>query len=72
MIVILLYVGIFYGLSNIVDQFYFDPTEESQSNEEGLTNIDFQFDMDALISLNMPGYVNGSFTIEESKGFGTI
>ncbi|MGO1590231.1 MAG: anti sigma factor C-terminal domain-containing protein, partial [Alkalibacterium gilvum] len=71
LIVILLYVGIFYGLSNIVDQFYFDPTEESQSNEEGLTNIDFQFDMDALISLNMPGYVNGSFTIEESKGFGT-
>ncbi|GEK91656.1 anti sigma factor C-terminal domain-containing protein [Alkalibacterium kapii] len=68
--VILLYVGIFYGLSSIVDQFYFDPTEVTQSDEEDFTETDFNFDMDALISLNMPGYVNGSFTIEESKGFG--
>ncbi|MDN6293293.1 MAG: anti-sigma factor C-terminal domain-containing protein [Alkalibacterium sp.] len=70
LIVIILYVGIFYGLSNIVDQFYFDPTEVTQSDEENFTDTDFNFDMDALISLNMPGYVNGSSTIEESKGFG--
>lgn len=68
--VVLLYLGIFYGLSSIVDQFYFDPTKVTQSNEENLAGADFNFDMDALISLNMPGYVNSSFTIQESKGFG--
>lgn len=71
LIVILLYVGIFYGLSNIVDQFYFDPTEVTQSEEEDFYETDFSFDMDAYISLNMPGYVNSSFTFQESKGFGT-
>lgn len=66
----LLYFGIFYGLSSMVDQFYFDPTESSQSSEEDFARADFQFDMDALISLNMPGYVNSTFTIQESEGFG--
>ncbi|WP_368645092.1 anti sigma factor C-terminal domain-containing protein [Alkalibacterium putridalgicola] len=71
LIIIFLYVGIFYGLSNIVDQFYYDPTEVTQSDEEDFYQTDFSFDMDAYISLNMPGYVNSSFTIQESKGFGT-
>lgn len=68
--VVLLYLGIFYGLSTIVDQFYFDPTKVTQSEEKNFTAADFNFDMDALISLNMPGYVNSSFTIQESQGFG--
>ena len=68
--IILLYLGIFRGLSSVVDQFYFDPTEVSQSSEKDFPGPDFQFDMDALISLNMPGYVNSSFTIQESQGFG--
>lgn len=71
LIVILLYVGIFYGLSNIVDQFYYDPTEVTQSEEEGFSATDFSFDLDAYVSLNMPGYVNSSVTFQESKGFGT-
>ncbi len=66
----LLYLGIFHGLSAVVDQFYFDPTKVTQSDEKDFTEADFNFDMDALISLNMPGYVNSSFTIQESKGFG--
>jgi hypothetical protein len=70
LIVVLLYVGIFYGLSNIMDKMYYDPTLSTQSQEQEYQRPDFYYDMQTYISLNMPGKVIRSFTSEESKGFG--
>ncbi|TVP92081.1 anti sigma factor C-terminal domain-containing protein [Alkalibacterium sp.] len=70
LIVILLYVGIFYGLSNVVDSLYYDPTSVTTYEDQEHTVSDFSFDMKAYVSLNMPGYALSSFTTEESQGFG--
>lgn len=68
--VIVLYVGIFYGVSGIVDKIYYDPTAVTQSEEQQFQSPDFSYDMKAYISLNMPGHSIYSFTSQQPKGFG--
>lgn len=70
LIVILLYIVIFYGVSNIIDHFYYDPTIVSQQEDNDNPTTDFYFDMQAYTSLNMPGYSIASFTSQRSNGFG--
>ena len=69
--VIVLYISVFYILSNIVDNLYYNPKSTSESAVEDYVDSNFYNDMKAYISLNIPGYVVGSFTFEESKGFGS-
>lgn len=60
-------------VSNIVDRGYYDPTVTTQSDTTQLgkgLRSDFYYDMQAYISLNIPGYSMSSFTSEDSKGFG--
>jgi hypothetical protein len=71
LIVVLLYVGIFYGISKVVNYFYYDPTATTQRQENITPPTDFYFDMEAYISLNMPGYSISSQTSQTSTGFGT-
>ncbi len=70
LIVVLLYVGIFYGVSSIMDGMYYNPIATQMSEKEETSYADFLFDMDAYISLNLPGYSIYSFSFQESKGFG--
>lgn len=70
LIVVGLYIGIFYIGSGIVDLIYYDPTAVTQSEKEEFSFSDFYYDMQAYISLNMPGYSISSFTFQEPKGFG--
>lgn len=70
LIVVALYIGIFHVLSSIVDRVYYDPSATTQSEEREYQAPDFYYDMQAYVSLNMPGYSNNSFTFQESKGFG--
>lgn len=69
-IVVVLYIGIFYVVSGIVDRVYYDPTAVTQSEEQEYQSPDFYYDMQAYISLNMPGNAIHSFTFQDSKGFG--
>ncbi|MEY8292240.1 anti sigma factor C-terminal domain-containing protein [Carnobacteriaceae bacterium 52-44] len=71
LIVVLLYVGIFYGISKVVDYFYYDPTATTQRQKNITPPTDFYFDMEAYTSLNMPGYSISSQTSQTSTGFGT-
>lgn len=60
-------------VSSIVDGVYYDPTATTQSDTTQLgkgLRSDFYYDMQAYISLNIPGYSMSSFTSEKSKGFG--
>lgn len=68
--VILLYVGIFYGLSSIVDSLHYDPTSITAYEGQEYPESDFSFDMKAYVSLNIPGHTLSSFTYEEPQGFG--
>lgn len=68
--VIGLYFIVFYLISGIVDGLYYDPTAISQPKEEGYQYEDFKYDIQAYVSLNMPGYSINSFTFHDSKGFG--
>lgn len=70
-IVVLLYIVIVYGISAVVDQFYYDPTAVSESENQDYPTPDFDFDMTAYVSLNMPGYVINSTTTQNPQGFGT-
>lgn len=70
-IVVALYIGIFYVVSGIVDQVYYDPTAVTQSEKQEYQSPDFYYDMQAYVSLNMPGYLINSFTFQGSKGFGS-
>lgn len=70
LIVVFLYIIVFYGVSNIVDQFYYDPTIISQRQDNNNQTTDFYFDMQAYTSLNMPGYSIASDTSQISNGFG--
>ncbi|QUH25804.1 anti sigma factor C-terminal domain-containing protein [Serpentinicella alkaliphila] len=70
-IVIVLYIGFFYGVSSVVDKMYYDPTAITQSEEQQFKSSDFSYDMQAYISLNMPGHSIYSFTFQKPKGFGT-
>jgi hypothetical protein len=70
LIVIVLYIGIFYVGSGIVDLVYYDPTAVTQSEKQKHQFPDFYSDMQAYIGLNMPGYSISSFTFQEPKGFG--
>lgn len=70
MIVVVLYIGIFYVVSGIVDRVYYDPTSVTQSEKHEYQSPDFYYDMQAYVSLNMPGYSSNSFTFQEPKGFG--
>lgn len=69
LIVVVLYIGIFYVLSDIVDKIYYDPTATTQSEESKYKKSDFYYDMQAYVSLNMPGFSIYS-TFQEPKGFG--
>lgn len=68
--VVALYFIVFYVISGIVDRAYYDPTAVSQPKEEGYQFEDFRYDMQAYISLNMPGFSMNSLTTHDSKGFG--
>ena len=68
--VVVLYISVFHILSSIVDGFYYNPKSTSESAVEDYVDSNFYNDMKAYISLNIPGYAIGSFTFEESKGFG--
>ncbi len=68
--VAVLYVGIFYGVSAIINGIYYNPTAVTQSEKQQYQSPDFYYDMKAYISLNMPGYAINSFTFQEPKGFG--
>lgn len=70
LIVVVLYIGIFYVLSGIVDLVYYDPTAVTQSEEQEYKSPDFYYDMQAYVSLNVPGYSSNSLTLQEPKGFG--
>lgn len=70
LIVVLLYVGIFYGITSLVDSFYYDPTATTSYDDQEYPASDFSFDMKAYVSLNLPGYTLSSFTTEEAQGFG--
>jgi len=70
LIVVMLYIGIFYGVSSIVDRMHYNPTAITQPKEHEYQSSDFFYDMQAYISLNMPGHSIHSFTFEEPKGFG--
>lgn len=68
--IIALYIGVFYIGSGIVDLLYYDPSATSQSEEQEYKSPDFYYDMQAYVSLNMPGHSINSFTFQEPKGFG--
>lgn len=68
--IIVLYIGIFYVASGIVDRLYYDPTYVTQPLEQEYQFTDFYYDMQAHISLNMPGHALYPITLQESKGFG--
>lgn len=70
LMVVLLYVGVFYVGSGLIDGLYYNPTATTMSVEKDYPSPDFYFDMEAYISLNLPGYTNASFTFQEAKGFG--
>lgn len=67
-IVIALYISIFYVLSSIIDLIYYNPNSTTYS-EGDYKAKDILYDMQAYVSLNMPGYVVHSVTAG-SKGFG--
>lgn len=68
--IIALYIGVFYIASGVVDLLYYDPSATSQSEEQEYKSPDFYYDMQAYVSLNMPGHSINSFTFQEPKGFG--
>lgn len=70
LIIIVLYVGIFYGVSAIVDNMYFNPTAKTQSVEKEGQKTDYFYDIQAYVSLTIPGTTAGYFTTEQGKGFG--
>lgn len=70
LIVVTLYIGIFYGASGFIDRMYYDPTATTQAENQDYPSSDFRFDMEAYVSLNMPGYSIMSSTFAEPKGFG--
>src|SRR5690625_676 len=70
LIVILLYVVIFYGVSNLVDQFHYNPTATTEQQEGQAPIPDFYFDLQAYISLNLPGYSIACVPASASTGFG--
>lgn len=70
LLVVLLYITIFYGISNIINKVYYEPTAYTQSEKGENSLPDFYYDMQAYISLNMPGYSIYSLIFQESKGFG--
>lgn len=70
LIVVLLYILIFYGVSNLVDQFHYDPTATTEQQEGEAPIPDFYFDLQAYISLNLPGYSIASVPASASTGFG--
>lgn len=69
-IVVLLYVSVFYGVSAIVNEMYYDPTAVTEAEESDHPRTDYHFDMTAYVSLNMPGHVISSFTPVLPEGFG--
>ncbi|WP_026477506.1 anti sigma factor C-terminal domain-containing protein [Alkaliphilus transvaalensis] len=70
MVVVALYIGIFYVVSGIIDWVYYDPTATTQSEDQEYQSPDFYYDMQAYVSLNIPGYSSNLVTFQEPKGFG--
>ncbi|NBG87722.1 anti sigma factor C-terminal domain-containing protein [Isachenkonia alkalipeptolytica] len=68
--VVLLYLGIFYGVSSIVDRMHYDPTATNQIEDGDYPISDFTFDFAAYVSLNKPGYSVVGTLNEKSLGFG--
>ena len=69
LIIALLYISIFYGVSGIINGIYYNPTSVNVSEKGEYRRSNFYFDMQAYVSLNKPGY-SSSFTMEDPKGFG--
>jgi hypothetical protein len=65
-IVIALIIGIFFIMSPLIDNLYYNPTKISV----GSTNKDIDFDIAAYSELNMPGYSLSSNVGVEKLGFG--
>lgn len=65
-IVIALVIGIFFIISPIVDNFYYNPAKVSV----GTGNSDINFDLYAFSELNIPGYSMSSNVNIERLGFG--
>lgn len=70
LIIALLYISIFYGVSGIINGIYYDPTSVNVSEKQEHRRPNFYFDMQAYGSLNKPGYSINSFTFQDQKGFG--
>lgn len=65
LIVALLYIGIFYILSPIIDSLYYNPDKISV----GKSDTDINFDVYAISELNMPG-MSPSTVLVDNLGFG--
>lgn len=65
LVIVLLYVGIFHGMSSLVDKFYYQPNKESVGN----LDYDSSFDLYAINALNSPG-VSTSTVWVDTHGFG--
>lgn len=65
-IVIALVIGIFFIVSPVVDNFYYNPAKVSV----GTKNSDVNFDLYAFSELNIPGYSVSSYVNIEKSGFG--
>ncbi|MFA5575690.1 MAG: anti sigma factor C-terminal domain-containing protein [Tissierellaceae bacterium] len=70
LIMTLLYLSIFYGVSNIINSIYYNPKSVTMSEKEEYKRSDFFYDMQAYLSLNKPGFSLGSWASPEAKGFG--
>lgn len=68
--VVLLYFVIFYVISGIVDLVYYNPIATTQSEDKAYPFPDFYYDMQAYVSLNMPGYSFLTSIVHEQNGFG--
>ena len=70
LIIALLYVSIFYGVSGIINAIYYNPKSVTVSEKQEYKRPNFFYDMQAYVSLNKPGFSLGSYVTPQAKGFG--
>lgn len=70
LVVVLLYLLVFYGISGIANRIGYNPGAISQPAEEYEQRTDFHYGMTAYVSLNMPGYALGDTASVLPEGFG--
>ena len=69
-VIALLYISIFYGVSGIINGIYYNPKSVTMSEKQEYKRPNIFYDMQAYVSLNKPGHSLGSFVTPEAKGFG--